>query len=173
MTDYFALFDQPRQPWLDPEKLKEIYHAKARTASPDAQLNEAYQVLRDAKRRLHHLLALRGDTPSHENASVPREIEDLFPEVAGLTSEADLLLNKLSQATSALSRSLLKNEIAAIQNKIAEMLARISELKNAGLVRLQSVQANDSGQLHALYLQFSYLNRWIEQLEERQLQLTL
>ncbi len=129
MTDYFALFDQPRQAWLDPEKLKEIYHAKARTASPDAQLNEAYQVLRDAKRRLHHLLALHGHAPSRENASVPREIEDLFPEVAGLTSETDLLLNKLTQATSALSRSLLKNEIAAIQNKITEMLAKISRIE--------------------------------------------
>ncbi len=173
MTDYFALFDQPRQAWLDPEKLKEIYHAKARTSSPNAQLNEAYQVLRDSKRRLHHLLALRGDTPSRENASVPREIEDLFPAVAGLTREAVLLLHKLSQATNALSRSLLKNEITAVQNKIAEMLARISELKNTALVRLQAVQENDSAQLHALYLQFSYLNRWIEQLEERQLQLSL
>ncbi|MDQ6939170.1 MAG: hypothetical protein M3119_03340 [Verrucomicrobiota bacterium] len=173
MTDYFALFDQPRQAWLDPEKLKEIYHAKARTASPDAQLNEAYQVLRDAKRRLYHLLTLRGDAPSRENAGVPREIENLFPAVAGLTRETDLLLNKLSQATNALSRSLLKSEITAIQNKIAEVLAIISELKNAALVRLQTVEENDSGQLHALYLQFSYLNRWIEQLEERQLQLRL
>ncbi len=173
MTDYFALFDQPLKPWLDPEELKEIYHARTRTAQPEAELIEAYQVLRDPKRRLHHLLSLRGEAPSRENAAVPREIENLFPDVAGLTRETDVIVTKLSHATTSLSRSLLKNEITAIQKRITEMLAKISELKNAALVRLQSVKENDFAQLHALYLQFSYLNRWIEQLEERQLQLSL
>ena len=173
MTDYFALLDQPRKAWLDPAQLKEIYHAKARVAAPDAQLNEAYQVLSDPKARLHHLLALRGESPTRENSAVPTEIENLFSSVAGLTRETDLLLKKLARTTNALSRSLLKNEVAIAQNKIAELLAKISGLKNAGLVRLQSVAENDSNQLQALYLQFSYLNRWIEQLEERELQLTL
>lgn len=173
MTDYFALLDQPQQAWLDPAQLQEVYYAKARAATPDAELNEAYQVLSDPKGRLRHLLTLRGEIPARENASVPGEIEDLFSSVAGLTREADLFINKLSQATNALSRSLLKNELTAIETKITETLASVSELKNAALVRLQSVEENDSKQLHALYLQFSYLNRWIEQLEERQVQLCL
>ena len=45
MTDYFALLDEARRPWLDPEKLKEKYFALSRVAAPDAELNEAYRVL--------------------------------------------------------------------------------------------------------------------------------
>ena len=61
MIDYFALLDQPRAPWLDPDELKDIFHQKTLQAHPDAQasrpgadtteatfpnLNEAYQVFR-------------------------------------------------------------------------------------------------------------------------------
>jgi len=173
MTDYFALLDQPRQPWLDLEKLKEVYHARTRDEQPDAYLNEAYQVLRDPKRRLHHLLTLRGQPPSRDNASVPQEIENLFPAVANLTREAELIADKLSAASNKLSRSLLQAEVAIVQKKLAETLTKISDLKNAALVRLQTAGENDSADLHALYLQFSYLNRWLEQLNEKQLQLSL
>jgi curved DNA-binding protein CbpA len=77
MIDCFALLDQPRAPWLDLDELKEAYHKKTLRAHPDAQanrtdetdasfasLNEAYQVLQDPKRRLHHLLSLQGCAPS-------------------------------------------------------------------------------------------------------------
>ena len=88
MTDYFALLDQPRRPWLDPEELKQVFHQKTLEAHPDAQtpsdrdetftrLNEAYQVLREPKRRLHHLLTLEGG-PAND-ISTPEDIERLFP----------------------------------------------------------------------------------------------
>ena len=79
MIDYFALLDQPRAPWLDLDELKNTYYQKTLQAHPDAQttraradatdatfasLNEAYQVLQDPKRRLHHLLSLEGAAPS-------------------------------------------------------------------------------------------------------------
>ncbi|MGZ5020136.1 MAG: hypothetical protein ACXWAV_06885 [Chthoniobacterales bacterium] len=173
MTDYFALLDQPEQPWLDPEKLKEVFHAKARDAHPDAEVNEAYQVLRDPKRRLHHLLALRDALPPNKAATIPSEIEALFSEVAVVTRAAEIVGQKLQHATNKLARSLLQKEVGDAQRKLEETLTKVTEMRDKALVRLKTVEANDSAGLHALYLQFSYLNRWLEQLEEKQLQLRL
>ena len=61
--DYFALLDQPRKPWLDVDLLKEKYHARAREAQPDENLNEAFRVLTDPKSRLDDLLG----TPNYDN----------------------------------------------------------------------------------------------------------
>jgi len=36
MTDYFALLEQPRAPWLDPAELKEVFHRKTLEQHPDA-----------------------------------------------------------------------------------------------------------------------------------------
>ena len=88
MIDYFALLDQPRAPWLDLDELKEHYHQKTLLLHPDAQsnqpsgeanvmfanLNEAYQVLQDPKRRLLHLLTLAGAAPSSTNQIIPQQL---------------------------------------------------------------------------------------------------
>ncbi len=119
MTDYFALLDQPRRPWLDPEELKQVFHARKRWQThPDAQtepggnetftqLNEAYQVLRDPKRRLHHLLSLEGSVPPTKNvSSASRTSKQLFPVVAALMQEIDGLVQKARelQTRSAVAR---------------------------------------------------------------------
>ena len=95
MTDYFALLDQPRRPWLDPEELKEVFHQKTLATHPDAQtqprgketftqLNEAYQVLREPKRRLHHLLDLEGISPAAKAFRFQRTLQSFFPVVAAV-----------------------------------------------------------------------------------------
>ena len=75
MTDYFALFQEPRRPWLEPEALKATFLALAAAAHPDkqpaadpaeklkasrryAELNAAYHCLTEPKLRLLHLLEL-------------------------------------------------------------------------------------------------------------------
>src|SRR5688572_3171522 len=118
MTDYFALLEQPRAPWLDPAGLKEAYHRQTLqthpdTAAPDnpqgafAELNEAYQVLQDPKRRLLHLLELEGQAPSSGNQTVPQELHDLFPAIGALAQRTNLFLERMKAASNALSRSLL------------------------------------------------------------------
>jgi curved DNA-binding protein CbpA len=191
MTDYFALLDQPRRPWLDLEQLKETFHAKTLRAHPDAQspsrdssegafteLNEAYQVLRDPKRRLHHYLTLEGTPPSSHRASIPPEIEVLFPAIADLTHEADALVQKSGTAASALSRSLLKPQLLAVAKRVNEMLVKLKELDRNLQSELRELSQKDeitadsrAEKLHAFYLQFSYLTNWIAQLEEKQLHL--
>ena len=149
MIDYFALLDQPRAPWLDPEKLKQVYHQKTLRAHPDtaapgesensfAQLNEAYQVLQDPKRRLHHLLELEGRPPSSTDQTVPRELHDLFPAIGALTQRASGLLEKITTASNALSRSLLKPQILEVQKETKELREKIQGLSDSSLDQLAS-----------------------------------
>lgn len=190
MTDYFALLDQPRKPWLDPDELKQAFHAGSLRLHPDAQrhdgglsgekdgafseLNEAYQALLDPKRRIHHLLSLEGRALTDRQAPVPAEIEQLFSAVAAATQEVDALLQKCEAATTTLSRSLLRPHIIRLQHTIAETLRQLAQLHEAGIAELRRLnnanvlREDDWSVLQALYLRFSYVTRWIAELQEKQ-----
>jgi curved DNA-binding protein CbpA len=195
MIDYFALLDQPHAPWLDPDRLKNTYHQKTLQAHPDAQtnragpdttdasfasLNEAYQVLQDPKRRLHHLLSLEGRAPSSADQTVPKELHDLFPAVGALARRANLLLEKIRVTSNALSRSLLKPQVLEVQNETKELRAKIQNLSDASLGELREISTawanNPAEQIEALsnlYFAFAYLTRWSTQLDEISFQLSL
>ena len=191
MTDYFALLEQPRAPWLDPASLKEAYHRKTLRTHPDtaptvnadggfAELNEAYQILRDPKRRLHHLLELEGRAPSSAEQTVPRELHDLFPAIGALTQRTTLLLEKMKTASNALSRSLLKPQLLELQKETTELREKIQALSDSSLIQLHVINArwakNPSEELTALstlYFAFAYLTRWSSQLDEIAFQLSL
>jgi len=99
MRDYFALFDLPRTVNLDVEALQRAFHARSRKVHPDLYqgslprvqqemlrssmaLNEAYQVLRDRRRRLEHLLALESPRrPENRSQRVPMELFDVVEQV--------------------------------------------------------------------------------------------
>ena len=155
MIDYFALLDQAHAPWLDPDELKDTYHQKTLRAHPDTQknhpvtdatdatftnLNEAYQVLQDPKRRLHHLLSLEGAAPSSTtDQTLPEQLHDLFPAVGALTQRANLLLEKIRATSNALSRSLLKSQILDVQNETKEVRKQIQSLSDASLAELRQI----------------------------------
>lgn len=187
MTDYFALLDQPRAPWLDPAALKEIFHRKTLAHHPDAmvtgsgnefaELNAAYQTLQDPKRRLHHLLNLEGHPPS-ANQTVPAQLQELFPALGALRQRVDVVLEKNRTTTNALSRSLLKPEILALRKDLETWRNKIGALLDSAteeLRELNSRWASDSDAqivpLSELYLQFAYLGRWSDQLDEAAFQL--
>ena len=195
MIDYFALLDQPRAPWLDLEKLKDTYHRKTLQAHPDAQtshggadsadatfanLNEAYQVLQDPKRRLHHLLSLAGAAPSSTGQTVPKELHDLFPQIGALTQRTKLLLEEIQATSNALSRSLLKPQILEVQKETKEVRGKIQSLSDASFEQLRQINAawtrNPAEQIEGvsnLYFAFAYLSRWSTQLDEMIFQLSL
>jgi curved DNA-binding protein CbpA len=185
MIDYFALLDQPRVPWLDPDQLKDAYHRKTLHAHPDTQssrpnetdagfanLNEAYQVLQDPKRRLHHLLSLQGHAPSADQ-TVPKQLHDLFPAVGALTQRANLLLEKTRGTSNALSRSLLKSQILELQNEAKEVREKIQNLSDTSLAQLRQIDAEQVEGLTNLYFAFAYLTRWASQLDEITFQISL
>ena len=195
MIDYFALLDQPRAPWLDLDELKNTYYQKTLQAHPDAQatraradatdaasfasLNEAYQVLQDPKRRLHHLLSLEGAAPS-SHQTVPQHLHDLFPVVGALTQRANLLLEKIGAISNRLSQSLLKPQILEVQNEAREVRTKIQHLFDGSLAELRQINrawANNPREqtkaLSNLYVAFAYLTRWLAQLDEITFQLSL
>lgn len=191
MTDYFALLEQPRAPWLDPAILKGAYHQKTLQTHPDtgvmgestggfAELNEAYQILQDPKRRLHHLLELEGCAPSSTNQAIPQELHDLFPVISALTQRANLLQEKMETASNALSRSLMKPEIMQLQKETKEIREKLQAVSEASLDQLrvinvrwmeQSATADDIAAVAKLYFVFAYLTRWSAQLDELAFQL--
>ena len=189
MIDYFALLEQPRRPWLDENALREKFHQLARASHPDtssktniefASLSEAFRVLSDPTSRLQHLLQLESNTRASNGNGLPKDLEELFPNMTAVIRMADDLLKRTRATTNALSRSLFKSELLTIQNQIAESLARLSELYEQTISELRmldeswtTVPSPDFSHLRQLYLKISYLSRWITQLEEKKLQLSL
>ena len=187
MTDYFALLDQPRAPWLDPAALKDAYHRKTLQTHPDtatadraddfAELNEAYQVLQNPKRRLHHLLLLENCAPPPANQTIPQELQELFLLIGALSQRADVLLQKIRTTSNALGRSLLQPQIVEMQSEVGDLREKVGKLFDAATGQLREINSdwqNDRAALATLsnlYFQFAYLGRWSAQLDELAFQL--
>ena len=189
--DYFALFGEPRRPWLDPERIKEAFHNLSRTEHPDqttstdadadfARLNAAQATLRDPKARLRHLLELeyphvRLAGPSN----VPAGLAERFVAVHGLLRETDALLTKKAAASSALAKALLARGELAVRERVEAALDELAVLLTEAEGELQGFDAfwtaarpdDAADTLLGLYQRFSYLSRWTEQLRERLFQL--
>jgi curved DNA-binding protein CbpA len=183
MTDYFALLEQPRVPWLEPAALKEIFHRKTLEQHPDtsvssssdafAELNEAYQVLQDPKRRLQHLLELQGSPPARTAESVPGELQELFLRIGEWNQQAKLLLGRMSGQASALERSLLKSRLLEVQQAIENLRCEIRDLTETANRELKRIEPNQLDLVAGFHSRFAYLGRWTEQLDELAFQLSL
>lgn len=181
MTDYFALLEQPRAPWLDSAALKEVFHRKTLEQHPDstreteggfAELNRAYQVLQDPKRRLHHLLSLQNRAPSAHQA-VPSDLEELFLQIGAFNQSANQLLEKMRAASNPLSRSLLRAAVVEAQRELGALRDKVQELNAAADARTRQTEAKQIEELSDLHQRFAYLGRWSAQLDELAFHLTL
>jgi curved DNA-binding protein CbpA len=196
MTDHFAVLDQPRRPWLNPDLLKQKYQQLALNEHPDrkgrrtkaplsleeptfADITEAYRVLSNPKLRVNHLLSLSGEDNDFETASVTTELADIFMGAATLVLEIDALLQKRQAATSALGKSLLKSEVAASQAQVKKLLEQLDQLYSDSIRDLQKADrawkkspSETAVELRKLAQRFGYLERWMGQLREKQFQLS-
>jgi hypothetical protein len=177
MTDYFALFDEARRPWLEPEKLKEKYYRLSRIAAPDAELNEAFRVLSDPKLRLQHLLTL-GDADLAAGRPVPPSVAELFWNTGMLLREVEHWLLQSSGTTGALARSLRKAEQGKVEGKLAKLEEQLRVTYESELDQLRqvdtawsSVSPNEMPKLVQLYDSISYLTRLLERTTEKRFQL--
>ena len=128
---------------------------------------------------LHHLLSLENCAPA-ANQSVPQELEGLFLDLGTFKQRADLLLGKIQAASNALSRSLLKPEMIALQNELTMWREKLRGLVDSATDHLREInpqwlsdRATQIAALTRLYLKFAYLGRWSEQLDEIAFQLSL
>src|SRR5260370_11679321 len=119
MIDCFVLLQQPRRPWLDPDALKQKFLSFSANNHPDrvhaasemeksgaqqryAELNAAYQRLRDPKERLQHLLELELGAKPQQVKRIPPELMDVSMEVARLCRQADAFIGEKNRTTSPL-----------------------------------------------------------------------
>ena len=205
MTDYFALLNEPRRPWLDLEKLKAKYLALSAEVHPDrfhqaaeteqhaasqrfVALNAAYQVLREPKDRLLHLLELElGAKPTDVQPTSSGALE-LFMEVGQLCREVDAFLSERAKLTSPLLLVGMfergqewTDKLNAVQNRIQDeqdrLLAEAKEMNARwefidGLAETERGRQLPLDRLEQMYRRFSFLARWSEQIRERVLRLS-
>ena len=149
MTDYFALMDEPRRPWIDPESIRSKFLSLSVAAHPDrvhaagaaatgaaaeqfAQLNAAHLCLREPRARLRHLLELeRGIRPA-EVQRTPPALMDRFLEVGQLCQNLDRFLAGKAQLTAPMLKVRAfeqgldwLDQIQSLQGKIADEQRRL------------------------------------------------
>lgn len=203
MADSFELLQEPRRPWLDPEELKVHFHSLSASWHPDrfhnapaseraeateryANLNAAYQQLKEPKDRLLHLYELEAGQKPKDIQRIPPGTMDLFVEVGESCRAVDQFIQERSQVTS----PLLKvqwfsrahdwiDKLNALQQRVNEMRIRL-EKEMQGLNALWESAGSDPAQrrvilplehLEQIYRSFSYVSRWTEQIQERVVQL--
>lgn len=194
MTDYFALFNEPRRPWLDPELLKEKFLALSATVHPDrvhnlgqaeraaaqeryTELNTAYNSLREPKERLHHLLELELGALPKDIQRIPSELMDLSLEVGKVCREADAFLAEKAKVTSPLLQvsyfergQEYVEKLQAVRQRVVALNERLTEELQQIDAAWQSAATPRSAllqRLEQLYRLFSYFARWIAQTQER------
>ena len=193
MTDYFALLNEPRQPWLDEETLKAKFYALSTSVHPDrvhalpeierktahdryAQLNAAYHCLREPKERLRHLLELQVGRKPAAVQQVPADLVELFFEIGRETRAADEFLKRKASITSPLLLVELFDEGQNIAERLAglrvTLTARQNELTNE-LQTLTDDWQQRLDRLEQIQQRLSYVHRWSAQVQERMVQLTL
>jgi DnaJ-domain-containing protein 1 len=189
MTDCFALLGETRRPWLDPEALKEKFHALTSEHHPDvargaaadfSALNAAYNTLRDPRERLRHLLELESPEALSRPQQIPGAIADLFVQIGKQRQALGAFLRKQSEAASPLSRALLAPEKFAVREELENVLATVNGHQARLLDEVRSLdatwQAGKAGALPRLteiFQSLSYVSKWTEQVREGIVKLTV
>lgn len=198
MTDFFALLDEPRRPWLEPEPLKQKFLALSAMVHPDrvhnlgeaeraaaqeryTELNAAYNCLREPKDRLHHLLQLELVALPKDVQRIPSELMDLSLEIGQKCREADALLAEKAKSTSPLLQVKFFERGQEFGENLQAMRQRVNALSDRLIEKLKLIdsawQSDEPRQellpqLEELYRLFSYFARWDAQLQERAVRLS-
>jgi len=199
MTDYFALLNEPRRPWLDVETLKQKFLGLSATVHPDrvhnlseaeraaaqeryTELNTAYNCLREPKERLQHLFQLELGAPPKNTQRIPSDLMDLSLEVGKLCREADAFLAEKAKVTSPLLQVTFFERGQEFVDKLQPLRQRVNSLNdrlNEDLLQIDAAwQSNATPRsallqrLEELHRLFSYFARWNAQIQERVVRLS-
>jgi curved DNA-binding protein CbpA len=190
----FALFELEPGPALDAAALKERFARATSESHPDkfarapeeerlavearyAALNQAYQTLIDPRARLLALYELtKGQKPA-DIQRIPPGTMDLFKEVGEMCRELDEFLARKRATTGRLERAGLMSGELALQDALATLRMKLEQFGatvDADLAALDGrwrAGDKDLNALETVYRKYSYLTRWRQQLEEREIAL--
>ncbi len=200
MKDYFAFLGEERRPWLEPGPLKEKFLRLTTEQHPDrfhgageevraeagrryADLNAAYNALREPRDRLLHLLELEtGQRPS-DIQRIPPGTMDLFVEVGQACRDADAFLaEKLAVESPMLKVQHFQRGIewterlrqlqGRVNAKAAELESELRTMNDAWAAAPAPgtpgrAEALPLRRLEEIYRVLSYVRRWTDQIQER------
>lgn len=193
-SEPFGLFGLEPRPALDADALREQFTRATAEWHPDkfqqapeterlaaetryADLNRAYQVLADPRLRLLTLYELTHGAKPRDVQRIPPGTMDLFIEVGQICRQADEFLERKRAAGGALERAALMGEELTLQESLLVLRGKLEKLGESLEVELTALDerwaagAKDLNALEATYRRYSYLARWRQQLEEREIAL--
>jgi DnaJ-domain-containing protein 1 len=201
--DCFALLNEPRRPWLDPDSLRKKFLARSAETHPDrvhnasegeksaaqqryTELNSAYNCLREPKERLQHLLELELGAKPQQVQNIPSDLMNLFMEVGRLCRDTDAFLVEKAATTSPMLQIRVfelgqewTGKLVILQQQIAgRQETALSELKALDAAWDSTVGPGAARnvalkRLEELYRLFSFFGRWRAQIQERIVRLAL
>jgi hypothetical protein len=205
-SDAFALLSEPRRPWLEPDALRARFLPLSTPVHPDrvhgaseaeklaantryAELNAAYNTLREPRDRLLHLYELEAGTKPKDIQRIPPGTMDLFVEVGQTCRDADEFLKKKGEAKSPMLRLQLMpaglewvDQLQALQGRVnVKRDELISELRQMNAIwdaappvgSPERSAALPLERLELIYRAMSYVARWTDQIQERLVQLAM
>ena len=190
----FALFELEPAPALDAAALKERFARATSESHPDkfaqapeaerlavdtryAALNQAYQTLIDPRARLLALYELTKGEKPRDIQRIPPGTMDLFKEVGEMCRELDGFLERKRATTGRLEKAGLMSEELALQDSLTALRMKLEqfgatvEAEIAALDTRWRAGDKDLAALEAVYRKYSYVSRWRQQLEEREIAL--
>jgi curved DNA-binding protein CbpA len=190
----FALFELEPAPGLDLAALKERFARATSESHPDkfaqaaeseratvearySALNQAYQTLIDPRARLLALYEwTKGQKPS-DIQRIPPGTMDLFKEVGEMCRELDAFLEKKGAATGRMEKAGLMSEELTLQDSLTDLRMKLEQFGATVDAEIAALDTRwrsgdkDLAALEAVYRKYSYLARWRQQLEEREIAL--
>ncbi|MCE0484013.1 MAG: hypothetical protein LV479_07230 [Methylacidiphilales bacterium] len=193
-SDPFAAFGLEPGPMVDLAALKEHFARATAASHPDkfaqaaeaeraeaeeryATLNRAYQTLIDPVQRLLTLYVMTNGEKPRDVQRIPPGTMDLFIEVGQACQQLDQYLEKRRNMTGRLERATLMTEELTLQDVLVQLRMKLEALGAkldydlAALDDRWRAGAKDLRVLETLYRKYSYLARWRQQLEEREVAL--
>lgn len=178
MTDYFLLFDLPRRPRIDLDKLKEAYVRRTARHQEEKDdpvvLNEAFRILADPVSRLGHLLAL--ESASLHDRVISPEVERWFGRMAETVHRFDQTYYQLTQESLHLLRAVKLQSMQESLAVIEELTAGLSGLHESLLQQLREIdegwpnnRSEAIPRLAQLALDLTFTQKWSDELRERKL----
>jgi DnaJ-domain-containing protein 1 len=196
ITDNFALLNVPRRPWLDTDSLKLTFFTVSAAVHPDrvhhavaaekraaneryAELNAAYQCLREPRERLRHLLELELGTKPSDLTQVPEDLMDMFFAIGKEFRAVDALLVEKSNATSPLLQVQLFERGQDWVEKLGALRQTFKVRRDALLAELELLNAawemsaaRPLERLQEIWRLLSFYERWLAQIQERVVKLS-
>jgi DnaJ-class molecular chaperone len=190
----FVVFGLEPAPALDADALKDQFAKLTAEQHPDkfqqageaahaeadaryAASNRAYQTLIDPRARLLALYELTKGEKPRDIQRIPSGTMDLFKEVGELCRTLDIFIEKKKTATNRLEKAALLSEELTLQDALTALRMRLEtfaatvEAEVAALDQRWRGGDRDLDALEAVYRKYSYVARWRQQLEEREIAL--